>query len=255
MLKTVIIDAEKQEREKITSLLSAEDDFEVLAQGKDGYDALKLISCLKPDIAILDINLEYIEGEELPPLLKARSPLTAVVILTSGIDDHQIYRAASNRVSGFIHKNTDMEKLPGILKCIAEGGCFISSFFAPRILYLLSELNRRGIGISNPSLMTPAEKPPGRQNGTVKLPSRPCRGPDPPIPSGKDPTGYLSKMELRVLTNLGEGYNSDDIAKNLGLAVGTVRNYISTVMHKTGLQNRSQLVRYAYNYGIVPLHQ
>jgi DNA-binding CsgD family transcriptional regulator len=72
--------------------------------------------------------------------------------------------------------------------------------------------------------------------------------------SGEDPAAYLSRTELKILVEIGEGHASTDIAKNLGLAVGTVRNYISSVMHKTGMNNRSQMVRYAYSCGLVPLN-
>ncbi|MDR0496695.1 MAG: helix-turn-helix transcriptional regulator, partial [Treponema sp.] len=70
--------------------------------------------------------------------------------------------------------------------------------------------------------------------------------------SREDPTGYLSKLELQMLAYIGEGKSSDEIAGNLHLAVGTVRNYISTVMRKTGTRNRSQLARCALFYGLVP---
>ena len=229
MISTVIINAQKQDRDKIASLLSAQDGIKVLACGRDGYDALKLISSLKPDVAIMDNQLEFIEGEEIPPLLKARSPSTAVVILAARISDHQLHKAASNAVSGFVYKEKEMELLPGILKCISEGGCFISPLFAARILRLLSA-----------------------DRAQVKVPARQYT--DAKFPPGEDPTRYLSKMELRILAGIGEGHNSGEIARNLNLAVGTVRNYISSVMHKTGLHNRSQMARYAFYYGLVPLY-
>jgi DNA-binding NarL/FixJ family response regulator len=200
-----------------------------LAQGKDGYDALKLVGRLKPDIAVLDNHLEFIDGGEIPPLLKSRSPLTAVVILAARISDHQLFRAALNEVSGFVYTETDMDTLPWILKCISEGGCFISPWFAARVLHILSSANRETqvkatdlIKINNAGL--------------------------------EDPTGYLSKMELRILAHIGEGKTSEETAQDLGLAVGTVRNYVSSVMRKTGMRNRSQMVRYAFFYGIVPLN-
>ena len=71
--------------------------------------------------------------------------------------------------------------------------------------------------------------------------------------SAEEPTENLSKTELRVLTHIGEGNTSDEIAQKLGLAVGTVRNYISSVMHKTGMRNRSEMARYAFICGLVPL--
>jgi DNA-binding NarL/FixJ family response regulator len=227
MISTVVVSPQKQTRDKIIFLLSGHDDIKVLAHGKDGYDALKLIGGLKPDIAILDTHLEFIEGEEIPPLLKTRSPETAVVILITRISDYQLYRAAVNAVLGFVKKETDLDTLPEILKCIACGGCFISPGLGAKVLHLLAEN-----GMSETQI---------KRTDNMRL------------YSDVDPTGYLSKTELRILTSIGEGYNSKEIAKSLDLAVGTVRNYISSVMRKTGLHNRSQMARFAFHYGLVSL--
>ena len=229
MINTVIINSQRQDRERIISLLLTAGGIKVLAQGKDGYDALKLIGSLKPDIAILDNQLEFIEGGDIPPLLKARSPLTAVVILAARISDYQLCRAASNEVSGFVYTETDMDKLPGVLKCISEGGCFISPWFAARVLHILSSSNKE-------SQVQAAEQ--------KKM----------EFPKWEDPTGYLSKTELRILSYIGEGKTSEETASKLGLAVGTVRNYISSLMRKTGMRNRTQMARYAFLYGLAPLN-
>ena len=236
MISTVVIIPQKQDREKTASLLTAQSDFKVLAQGKDGYDALKLIGSLKPDIAVLDTHLEYIEGEEIPPLLRIRSPSTAVVILITRISDDQLYRAVSNEVSGFVCKETDMGMFPGILKCISEGGCFISPALAARVLHLVTG----GFFTRTAQKKGAAAETPLRHKGVGRF------------PPGEDPAGYLSKMELRILACIGEGYTSVEIAKNLDLVVGTVRNYVSTIMRKTGVTSRSQMVRYAFRYGLVP---
>ena len=226
MIKTVIINPDRQDRDKINSLLAIHRDIKVAALGKDGYDALKLIGSMRPDIAIIDNQLEFIMGEEIPPLIKTRSPGTAVVILVTKISDYQLYRAASNEIAGLVNKETDMEILHGILRCIYEGGCFISPSFAARVLQLLA---------ANRALV---EKP-FKSKGNSRFPSQ------------EDPTGYLSKMELRILTCIAEGNTSNEIAKKLDLVVGTVRNYISSIMRKTGMHNRSQLTRYAFYYGLI----
>ena len=226
MISTVVINPKKNDREKIISLLSSSVDIKVLAHGKDGYDALKLIGKLKPDIAILDNNLEFIEGEEISPLLKARSNSTAVVILIAKISDYQLYRAASNKISGLVHKDTEMDKLPEIIKWIHKENCYISPFFATRVMQLLA---------TNKNLTETSAKQEEK------------------ILYSTDPTGYLSKMELQILTCIGEGFTSGEIAKKLSLAVGTVRNYISSIMRKTGLNSRSQMVRYSFQYGLVSL--
>jgi DNA-binding NarL/FixJ family response regulator len=219
MIKTVIIDPEKQNRERISALLSTQEDIEVLACGRDGYDALKLIGSMKPDIVIVSNQLEFIGGEELPPLIKTRSPSTAVIILVTKISDHQLYRAAIKKVSGIVQKERDMDIFPKILEWVSRGGCYISPWLAARVLDLFSEEGMR----------SHAET----------------------FPAKEDPAGYLNKTELRILTCIGEGLTSFETAENLGLAVGTVRNYVSSIMRKIGVQNRLQMVRYAYSYGLI----
>ena len=222
MINTVIISSVKQDRDKIAGILTSHADIKVSAFGKDAYDALKIIGKIKPDIAVLDSNLDYIDGEEIPPLIKARSASTAVVILITKISDLGLIKAASNEISGFVNKKTDLPLFPGILRCISEGGCYISPSLAARVLKL----------IANKSRYTKSEK------------SQPNTSPS-------DPTKYLSKTELQILTHIGDGHTSEEIAKKMNLAVGTIRNYISSVMRKTGLNNRSQMTRYALQNGLV----
>jgi len=85
MINAIIISPLEQDREKIASCLSAGGNIKILAYGEDGYDALKLAGALQPDIAVLDTRLEYIDGEEIPPLLRVRSPSTAVVMVVKRI--------------------------------------------------------------------------------------------------------------------------------------------------------------------------
>jgi len=240
LISTMIICPQKREREKIVSILSAERNIKVLAYGKDGYDALKLIGSHKPDIVIFDNNLEFIDGEEILPLLKIRSPSTAVVIVVSKINDYQLYKAATYEVSGIVNKEADMESLPKILKNISEGECFISPVLASRVMRLLCSLTSKAGSHGSGENKSQARL---LESGNVVFLSR------------EDPAAYLSRTELKVLVEIGEGHASTDIAKNLGLTVGTVRNYISSVMHKTGMNNRSQMVRYAYSCGLVPLNR
>jgi len=233
MIGTVVIHPQKQEREKIALILARDDDIEVLANGKDGYDALKLVGNLKPDIAIMDGHLELINGEGVPHLLKIRSPSTAVVIIVEKISDYQLCRAAANEVTGIVSKSSDLEKFPEVLKAISRGHGFLSPVLTPRVFKLLSS------SIALEHSMTHGKTRLKEQENTKFL------------LFSEDLKDYLSKTELKVLSQVGEGYNSGEIAKNLDLAVGTVRNCISSIMHKTGLGNRTQMVRYAFTCGFL----
>ena len=227
MINIVIIHARKDEREKISSCVELQEEINVLGYGKDGYDALKMVSSLKPDIALVDNNLEYIEGTEVPPLIRLRSPATAVVLLTAKIDNYQLYRAAVNEVAGFVYMKTDLDFLPEIIKSVSRGECFISSGLAARILQIISD-----------------EAKGSQKNNQKNYMGAKFRAPE-------DPIGFLSKMELQIMAYIGEGYNSTGIARELNLSAGTVRNYISALMTKTGLKNRPQMVRYALDYGLI----
>ena len=225
MIKTIIIDAKKEERDRVDSFLSASSDIKVVANGKDGYDALKLSDCLKPDVAIIGNDLDLIESEDIPPLVRFRSPGTAIIILIDKYNDRQLKKAVLNMFSGFLCRDTDMEKLPEILRCVSAGGCYINPVLAARILRIFS-----------------AEKK-DRKTADSQTAYE--------IPRREDPVGLLSKTELQILSFVGKGFGSDEIAKKLNMAVGTIRNNISAIMRKIGLNNRSQMASYAINFGLV----
>jgi two-component system nitrate/nitrite response regulator NarL len=239
MIRTVVINSQKQDREKILSLLSADADIKLLASGRDGDDAIQLIDKLKPDIVILDNHLEVMKGEQISPVLKRHSPYTSVIILVARISDYQLFRAAANEVSGFVHKETDLNMLPKIIKWVHKGSGYISPALAGKVLNLLSKANPE-----NSDKQSPASSK-SKNKASAKQDLKP--------PPEENPTGILSRMELKILAYVGEGLPSTEIARKLDLAVGTVRNYISAIMRKTGLHNRSQLARYAFCCGIVPL--
>jgi DNA-binding NarL/FixJ family response regulator len=223
MINIIVIDAEKQERDKIAALLSAQKDFRIMGLGEDGYDALKLVNEHKPDIAVLDAHLKYNEREEIPLLLKCRSPATAVVMLAGEMSDTRLCEIICNKVSGFLLKKTDIEPLPEILRTVVGGGYFFNPEIAGRVIHICLFGNDR------------KDKPQA-------------------LPWETDHLQNLSKTELQILTCLGKGYAGSEIAQSLNLAAGTVRNYISSIMCKTGLHSQSQLVLYAIQCGLVPVN-
>jgi DNA-binding NarL/FixJ family response regulator len=215
-----MVDAKQQDRERVKGALSLHRDFKVLGLGKDGYDALKLVNRYKPDIAILDVSLDYIDGVEIAPLLKQGSPATAVIILTSCLNDHQICKALGNEVAGFLLKDSDLDRLAFILRSIHAGEWYMNPRISARVLHILSEFLR------------------GNQ------PEDFSRNPAHPIPSS------ISKTELRIIRFIGEGRSNKEIAECLRLKDGTVRNYISSAMQKAGLRSRTQLAIYAVRTGL-----
>jgi DNA-binding NarL/FixJ family response regulator len=222
MIHIVIINNREQETILIKSLLSSQDDFEITGMGRDDYDALKLVSALQPDVAILDLRLETIGGMELTPLIKRRSPATAVILLAMPDDEKLVYAAINSGVSGYLLKNSDMDRLVPTIRIVHKGGCYISTGIAA------------GAFPDTPELV---------QYRDIYQNFLPL-GEDNFVPS------TFSRTELQILGFISEGQSNKEIAENLRLTIGTIRNCISTVMHKTGLHNRVQMAIYAFRNGL-----
>lgn len=230
MITIVIIDKQEADRNRTHAILSSQNDFAVLAQGKDGYDALKKIERFKPDIAILDICLDIINGPEIIPLLRCKSPETAVLFLTSLEDEEHICKILRHDVRGYLLKDRDMDALPAAVRLVHKGGRFISSKINDKVYHILTRLLKNQEG--------PQE---------FRRQSAKTVHDDITIPNG------ISRRELKVMTYVCQGYSTKEIAENLSLTAGTVRNYLSAAMQKAGLQHRTQVPLFIMRNGLLPL--
>jgi DNA-binding NarL/FixJ family response regulator len=219
MIKIVIIDTMKQDREQISSMLFAQDGFEIAGSGKDGYDALKLSARFRPDSIIMDLGKNNSEGPKLVPLIKSKSPATAVIFLSRRDDNEYVIRALSAGARGYLTKGTDMNKLAASVRTVYSGGYSISPHIIRRTFGMLSEL----AGYKN----------------------------IPPPPKGRRSVpANIKRTELQIMSFIAKGYSNKEIAETLRLTQGTVRNYLSSAMHKAGLQNRTQVAIYAITHGL-----
>jgi DNA-binding NarL/FixJ family response regulator len=217
MIQVVIIDAQDSERSHSESILLTQSDFKIVGTGKDGYDAIRLVENFKPDIALLDINLSYIDGVKAAAILKKRFPHTAIIILTYSDNDIYAFKALCNGVSGYLLKSRDMKKLVEVIRVVHEGGCHISPHIAAKIFPLVSQIAQR----------------------------------ESPLTRDLFSSVNLTKMELQIVCLVGEGLKNHEIAEKMTLKPGTIRNHITVILQKTALRNRTQLAVLAAQYGLI----
>jgi DNA-binding NarL/FixJ family response regulator len=125
MIRIVVIDGKDSDRGDTEQRLSTQGDFEVVATGKDGYDALRLTDHYRPDMLLLDINLSYLDGVKTASVLSARHPYMAIIILTRLDDARYMRKAIDSGVSGYLFKDKDREKLSDVIRVIHGSGCLI----------------------------------------------------------------------------------------------------------------------------------
>lgn len=224
MIKIVVVDKQEDEVNRIQSILSREKDFEVLGFGRDGFDIITLVDRYKPDVAIIDINLELLEGSASVPSITSRSPDTSMIFFTTKDDEEFICKAVKGGVKGYLLKDTDSDLLIQAVKLVYKGSIFINPKIEAKIYNILA------------SLLNSDKK---------SVNYKPFRKRDFILPKN------FSKKEFQILISIGRGYSTKQIAEELRLSVGTVRNNISSLMQKLGLRNRNQLVLFAVERGLV----
>jgi DNA-binding NarL/FixJ family response regulator len=125
MIRIVIVDGKDSDRDDTKQILSAHRDFDVVATGKDGYEAIRLVDAHRPDMLLLDINLSFLDGIKTASILNSRYPHLAVIILTRVEDERYMRNAINGGISGYLLKQKDMDKLADVARMIHGNGCLI----------------------------------------------------------------------------------------------------------------------------------
>ncbi|MFE3460052.1 response regulator [Nocardiopsis aegyptia] len=216
-LRVVLADDEAMMRAGIRAILTAVPGLEVVGEAEDGAAAVDLVADLRPDIALLDVQMPGTDGLAATEAITARYPDTAVVILTTFSEDAYIARALSGGASGFVLKSGDPTHLVTGLRAVADGGAYLSPEIARRVI---DEL-----GASGPRL----------SRGTA----------------ARERVAVLSDREREVLALVGEGWSNDQIARRLAIAPGTVKVHVGSILTRLDVRNRVQAAVLAYEAGLV----
>lgn len=221
MIRVLIADDQQILIEGITTLLNLEDDIQVVGQAKNGIEVLNFLQeNSAPDVILMDIRMPEMNGVECTKQVGRLYPGIRVLILTTFDDDQYISEALSNGADGYLLKDLSAEKLTSAIRSVFVGNSVMDQIVSGRIAKHFQESPSHAVG---------------QRLGRIK-----------------DMQGsLLHEREEQVLRLLAKGYSNSEIAEELFLSEGTVKNYISTLYEKIGIKGRTKLMRFAIEQGIL----
>lgn len=211
-MRVMIVEDQDIVRQGLATLLELDERVEVVGEAGDGVEALREVSPLKPDVALVDVRMPEMDGVELTERLSADHPEVAVLILTTFDDDEYVFGGLRAGAKGYLLKNVSPEELIWTIEKVNRGEPVLSG---PAALRVISEANRAR---------------------DMDLPPH-------------DPEGLLSEREVEVASLVGRGANNAEISRALYISEGTARNQVSKILKKLGLRDRTRLAVYATERG------
>ncbi|MBS0406257.1 MAG: response regulator transcription factor [Proteobacteria bacterium] len=218
-LRLLVADDQPIIRRGLALMLDAEDDIEVVGQAADGQQALELAHALHPDVVVMDLHMPRVGGVAATRLLSAQLPRVAVVVLTTFDDDELVFEAVRAGARAYLLKDAAEAEVLETVRAVHRGESRLSPAVARKVLEQFRALAAGWHGAA-----------------LAAAPSDPL----PPHPS--DPLDEpLSDKEERILALLADGCSNKQIADQVFLAEGTVKNYVSRIMDKLHARNRTEL--------------
>ncbi|MET9539210.1 response regulator transcription factor [Streptomyces sp. NPDC006553] len=216
MIRVVLADDQTLVRAGFRSILSDEEDLQVVGEAGDGEQAIALARELRPDVVLMDIRMPVLDGLEATRRITADERLEGVrvVILTTFDADDHVYGALRAGASGFLVKDTEPMELLHAVRVVARGDALIAPAVTRRLI--------------------------------AEFAGRADRQPDP-----RPRLNALTEREREVLGLVGAGLSNDEIAGRLVLSPATAKTHVSRIMTKLAVRDRAQLVILAYESGMI----
>ena len=209
-------------RQGVVEALSLEKDFQVVAQASNGEEAINQIRSLKPMVAVLDINMPEMNGQQVTHQVTSDHLPTRVVLLTGYDDIEQAIHAMLAGAAGYCAKEIQPDALARTIRAVAEGKFAIAG----------NVFNRRELDAWIDEQMEGARR-------SYSEPGSPFHP--------------LSDREMEVLSCVVRGMSNKEIASLLGISHQTVKNHVTSILRKFSVEDRTQAVVYALKRGWVKL--
>ncbi len=211
--KIKVLVAEDQElvRKSLEIILGNQDTIELIGAVSNGQEVIRFIRGSLPDIIIMDIRMPKMDGVTCTRIIKDQYPQVKIIILTTFDDDEYIFKALRDGASGYLLKGISVDELITAIHKVYKGSAMINEDIASKVVNLFADIAKSKLYIEVNEL--------GKKD--------------------------INTTEKKIITLVSQGLSNKEIAGKLSLSEGTVRNYLSNILEKLNLRDRTQLAIWA----------
>ena len=213
-IRLLIVDDHAVVRKGLTAIIESEEDFELVAEARDGVEGVEMALQYDPDVILMDLVMPNMNGIEAIIEIKKHDPEAHILVITSFAEDDQVFPAIKAGALGYLLKDSSPEDLLSAIREINRGEASLHPTIAHKLILELKQ----------------EKKPPEN-------------------PSSKP----LTAREVEVLGLVARGLSNQDIAEALFVSETTIRFHVSNILGKLHLANRTQAVLYALREGLAQL--
>ena len=210
-IRVMIVDDHDVVREGLRSLLNRRAGLSVIAEAASVKEAVEQAIQKRPDVVVMDVRLPDGSGVEACRDIRSELPDTKLIMLTSYADDEAIVSSIMAGASAYLLKQTRGQQLADAVEAVAKGESLLDQKVIQRVM---------------DQMRTMATQPKG------------------------DKQNELTEQEQKILMLIAEGKTNREIAQMLYLGEGTVRNYVSSILSKLGVNNRAEAAAYAVEHSL-----
>ncbi len=211
MIKVLIADDQELIRQSLQIVLDSRPELEVIDTASNGQEVIGCVRRNRPDVILMDVRMPKMDGVQCTKIIKENYPDIKIIILTTFDDDEYVYNALKFGASGYLLKGVSMDELVNAIVTVYKGRAMINPDIATKVLRLFSQMAKADYAIS----------------------------------VGNKAVEELTKTEWKIIRQVERGAANKEIAETLNLSEGTVRNYLSTILNKLDLRDRTQLAIWA----------
>ncbi|MDX1413680.1 MAG: response regulator transcription factor [Candidatus Promineifilaceae bacterium] len=214
-IRVLLVDDQALFREGLRTLLSVYPDLEIVGEAANGREALAQVRQQSPDVVLMDLRMPELDGVSATRRLRETKSPCRVIILTTFDDDEYLFDGLRAGAVGYLLKDVSSAKLVEAIRAAARGESFLQPAIAAKLVAEFARLDQL------------------------------------PEPKAQPLIDPLSTRELEILALVAEGASNKEIAAQLFIAEGTVKNHVTNILSKLGVRDRTQAALKARELGLI----